>query len=183
MGKRYDAITPKLTTWIEAQKLFFVATAPLSEEGHINCSPKGMDSFRVLGPNLVGYLDLTGSGAETIAHIRENGRIVVMFCAFEGAPNIVRLYGKGEVCEIETEAFATYQEHFPEMTGTRSIILVHVAEVQDSCGFGVPFYAYQGERETLVRWAEAKGSEAMADYRTQKNTVSLDGLPAFEGQG
>lgn len=183
MGKRYDAITPKLTTWIEAQKLFFVATAPLSGKGHINCSPKGMDSFRVLGPNLVGYLDLTGSGAETIAHIRENGRIVVMFCAFEGAPNIVRLYGKGEVCEIETEAFAKYQEHFLEMAGTRSIILVHVAEVQDSCGFGVPFYAYQGERDTLVRWAEAKGSEAMTDYRTQKNTVSLDGLPAFEGQG
>lgn len=183
VGKLYEAITPKLKTWIEAQKMFFVATAPLAQDGHINCSPKGMDSFRVLGDNLVGYLDLTGSGAETIAHIRENGRTVIMFCAFEGAPNIVRLYGTGEVCEIGTQAFANYQKHFPEMAGARSIILVHVSRVTDSCGFGVPFYAYQGERDTLVRWAEKKGSDAIADYRVEKNTASIDGLPAFMGEG
>lgn len=182
MGKTYENITPKLKTWIEAQKMFFVATAPLAGDGHINCSPKGMDSFRVLGPNRVGYLDLTGSGAETIAHLRENGRIVVMFCAFEGAPNIVRLYGTGHVFEVGSAAFSTYQEHFPAYDGARAIIIVEVSRVTDSCGFGVPFYAYQGDRDTLVRWADKKGSEGLADYRVEKNTLSIDGLPAFEGQ-
>lgn len=179
MGQLYTEITPDLRTWIEAQKLFFVATAPLSAEGHINCSPKGMDSLRILGPKEVAYLDLTGSGAETIAHLRENGRIVMMFCGFEGPPQIVRLHGMGYVHPCGTPAFEQYSEHFPDMPGARSIIRIVVTRIADSCGYGVPLFEYKSDRDTLTTWAKNKGPEGLQQYQQEKNDASIDGLAAL----
>lgn len=179
MGKSYDEISPELREWIAAQKLFFVASAPLAAAGHVNCSPKGGDTFRVLGPNEVAYADLTGSGIETVAHLRENGRIVVMFCAFEGAPKIVRLHGRGEVIEPGDADFEALKTHFPELAGLRAIIRIGVARVSDSCGYAVPFFDYVKPRDTLDRWAEAKGPAGLADYRAQKNRASIEGLPGL----
>lgn len=176
MGKIYDAITPELAAWLGRQRLFFVATAPLSAEGLINCSPKGMDTFRILGDHEVGYLDLTGSGIETVAHLRENGRIVIMFAAFEGSPKIVRLHGRGEVIPCDSANYAAAARDFPDVPGARAVIRVKVERISDSCGFGVPFYEYTGERDTLQRFAEKKGTEGLARYRREKNARSLDGL-------
>jgi hypothetical protein len=181
MGKTYDEITPDLAAWIRQQHVFFVATAPRSDDGLINCSPKGMDSFRILGPREVAYLDLTGSGVETIAHLRENARIVVMFCAFAGAPNIVRLHGRGEALEPGHPDFETLRANFPEHPGARAIIRVELTRIGDSCGYAVPRYEYAGERDALVRWAEKKGPAGLADYHRQKNALSLDGLPGLIG--
>lgn len=179
MGKIYEVIDEKLTEWIHKQHMFFVATAPHSDEGLINCSPKGLDTFRILDAQTVAYLDLTGSGVETIAHLKENGRIVIMFCAFEGAPNIVRLHGKGSVLEADHPDFVELLPLFPELPGVRSIIRVAVNRVSDSCGFAVPRYRYQADRDALTNYAEAKGPEGMATYRAQKNRRSLDGLPGL----
>jgi hypothetical protein len=179
MGKTYNEISPDLAAWIAEQRVFFVATAPLSGEGLVNCSPKGMDAFRILGPREVAYLDLTGSGVETIAHLRENGRIVIMFCAFMGPPNIVRLHGRGEVIEPGHAEFDSLEQQFPSYPGTRAIIRVQLTRIGDSCGYAVPRYDYAGERDTLVRWAENKGPEGLADYHLQKNARSLDGLPGL----
>ena len=140
MGKSYDRITPELSNWIEQQRIFFVATAPLAGDGFINCSPKGMDTFRILGPRHVAYLDLTGSGVETIAHARENGRIVFMFCAFEGPPKIVRLHGRSEVLVPDSPEFQAVASHFPEYLGPRAIIRALLTRISDSCGYGVPRY-------------------------------------------
>ncbi|MBX3015530.1 MAG: pyridoxamine 5'-phosphate oxidase family protein [Caldilineaceae bacterium] len=182
MGKVYEQISEKLAHWIRQQHIFFVSTAPRSDEGLINCSPKGLDTFRILDDHTVAYLDLTGSGVETIAHLKENGRIVVMFCAFEGAPNIVRLHGKGTVVEPTDPAFATLQPLFPTLPGTRAIIRIEVSRVSDSCGFAVPRYAYQEEREALIAYAETKGPAGMVAYRAQKNAQSIDGLPGLTPQ-
>ena len=180
MGKIYEQIDARLETFIRNQKMFFVGTAPLSAEGMVNVSPKGLDSFAILDPHTVAYLDLSGSGIETIAHLRENGRIVIMFCAFEGPPNIVRLHGTGEAIMPDDPAFAALAARFPSYPGTRSIIRVHCTRISDSCGFGVPRYELAGQRSQLTDWAERKGPEGMRDYRQKNNAHSIDGLPGLE---
>ncbi len=177
MAKLFDCITDELQIFIANQHLFFVATAPLSPEGHVNLSPKGLDCFQVLSPNRVAYLDLTGSGNETSAHLQENGRITFMFCAFEGKPLILRLYGRGITLLPDSPDWDTVATHFSHLPGVRQIIVANIDRVQTSCGFGVPLYEYQEQRENLVQWAEKKGIRGIQDYQRQKNQVSIDGLP------
>jgi hypothetical protein len=179
MGKLYDAIDDRLRAFIGAQRLFFVASAPSGDGGHVNCSPKGLDTFRVLGPRSVAYLDFAGSGVETIAHLRENGRIVLMFCAFEGPPKIVRLHGQGRAVEPGDAEFAALRAHFPAAPGVRAVVRVEVTRISDSCGFGVPLYAHVGERDELAFWAERKGEAAIEDYKREKNAASIDGIPGL----
>ena len=181
MGRVLEAITDELAAWIRAQHMFLVATAPLGGDGHVNVSPKGFaGSFVVLGPHEVAYLDRIGSGAETIAHLRENGRITVMFNAFDGKPDIVRLYGHGVVIRPGDERFETFATHFPDPPrGIRSVIHVRVDRVSSSCGFGVPFMEYVGDRETMATWTAAKSDDVLADYVAEKNATSIDGLPAI----
>ena len=157
MGKIFMEIDDSLRAFVQRQHVFFVATAPTSIDGHVNCSPKGLDSLRVLGPTTVAYLDYTGSGAETIAHVRENGRIVIMFCAFEGPPKIVRFHGKGEVVERHDAAFEELIRLFNPNPGVRSIIRVELDRISDSCGFGVPRMEFQEDRTQLRLSAERKG--------------------------
>ncbi len=176
MAKVFDSIDDSLREWIEQQKMFFVATAPLSKEGLVNCSPKGYDAFRILNEHEVAYLDLTGSGVETVAHLQENGRIVFLFCSFEQRPRIVRLHGKGFVHERGTPEFEKLMEHFEPRPGMRSIIRVEVTRISDSCGYGVPRYEYLGERDTLVNYWNNKGEAENETYRKTRNTTSLDGL-------
>jgi predicted pyridoxine 5'-phosphate oxidase superfamily flavin-nucleotide-binding protein len=179
MARVYDAISDELAEFIAAQRVFFVATAPSGHDGHVNVSPKGLDTLAVLDPNTVAYLDLTGSGVETIAHLRDNGRITIMLCAFDGKPNIVRLYGRGEVLPIgEPEADALLSQ-FASYPGARSVIRVHVNRVSTSCGYGVPLLEYEGERDQLRTWAERRGSEGLVEYRAEKNAASIDGLPGL----
>ena len=178
MGEQYDHITPSLQSFIQAQTVFFVATAPLSEQGHVNLSPKGYDTFRILSPHQVAYLDFTGSGNETSAHLAENGRITFMFCAFQGKPQILRLYGKGETVLPGAERWDELVTQFPSYPGIRQIILASIDLVRTSCGYGVPLMDLQGDRETLKRWATSKGEEGLADYRGANNSKSLDGLAA-----
>jgi hypothetical protein len=178
MGKLYGHIDAGLQAFIEAQRVFFVATAPLEATGHINLSPKGLDTFRVLGPDRVAYLDHVGSGAETIAHLKENRRIVVMLCAFEGAPRIVRLHGHGDVLEPQSAEYDQLRPLFAGGPPARAIVLVTVTRISDSCGFAVPLYAFQDERPQLVAWAERKGAAGLRQYQAEKNATSIDGLPA-----
>jgi hypothetical protein len=180
MGKIHSLISQEQRSWIERQKVFFVATAPLSAAGHVNCSPKGGDTFRVLGEHEVAYADLTGSGVETTAHLQENGRIVVMFCAFEGAPKIVRLHGTGEVIYPADARFESLALRFPDLPGLRAIIKVDVSRASDSCGFAVPFFDYVEHRNTLDSWAEKKGPEGLSAYRLEKNQHSIDGIPGYK---
>jgi hypothetical protein len=180
MGKVYDVIDDRLANWLRQQHMFFVATAPLDETGSINCSPKGGDSFRILGDSEVAYQDLTGSGVETIAHLQENGRIVLMFCAFEGSPKIVRLHGNGTVLTKRDQKFEDLVEQFPYHIGTRSIIHIAVNRISDSCGYSVPLYQFQGNRDILDKWSENKGEKQLQKYRQSKNAVSIDGLPGLE---
>lgn len=182
MGKTYACITPQIKAFIEAQQMFFVATAPTDTEQYVNVSPKGLDSFRVLDEHTVVYADLVGSGIETVAHLQDNGRIVVMFCAFEGAPKIVRLHGRGEVITADDAAFEEYKPLFPGYTGLRAFIKVNCTRVSDSCGFSVPLYEYQGQRSQLTDWAEVKGLTGINEYIKEKNTASIDGLPGLEGE-
>lgn len=182
MGKVYEAIDERLAELIARQHVFFVASAPLSEEGLVNVSPKGLDSFTILDPHSVAYLDLVGSGAETIAHLRENGRITILFCCFEGAPRLLRLYGRGEVLEPGDEGFEALLARFPGYPGVRAIIRVSVTRVADSCGFGVPLYRYERDRTQLTDWAERKGDAGLRAYQRDNNRVSLDGLPALRGR-
>jgi len=180
MGKLYESISPELTSWITKQKIFFVSTAPLAAEGHINCSPKGADSFRILDRQHVIYQDLTGSGVETIAHLRENGRILIMFCAFEGPPKIVRLHGMGQVITPDTEAFLQFLPLFPEHPGTRAFIKIAVHRISDSCGYSVPLYDFRQDRDVLDKWSANKGANGLREYRNQKNRLSIDGLPGLK---
>jgi len=180
MSDLHECIDAELATWIGNQPVFFVGTAPLAADGHVNLSPKGGDSFRVLGPMEVAYQDYTGSGAETAAHLRENGRIVIMFCAFEGSPRILRLHGKGTVITPAHPQFAELAKRFPTNLGTRSVVHVAVRRVTTSCGYAVPLMDFSGQRDALDKWANAKGPDKLKDYRTQKNQVSTDGLPAFD---
>jgi hypothetical protein len=180
MGKIYESIDEKLRAWLSAQKVFFVATAPLSAEGHVNCSPKDGESFRVIDERTVAYLDLTGSGVETIAHVKENERIVLMFCAFAGAPKIVRLHGHGEVIEPWHPGFERLRSIFPSRVGIRSCVKVRLTRISDSCGYGVPLYDFRGERTQLKAWAEHKGEEGIKAYQQEVNSDSLDGLPGLD---
>ena len=178
MAQTYAEITPELQRFIAKQPLFFVATAPLAGDGHVNLSPKGQECFRVFGPHQVGYLDLTGSGNETAAHLAENGRITFMFCAFAGAPRILRLYGTGRVVSPGMDEWPALAAGFPAVPGARQVILAGITRVQTSCGMAVPLLDYVGQRENLTTWATAKGDAGLATYREEKNRRSIDGLEA-----
>jgi Pyridoxamine 5'-phosphate oxidase len=190
VGKVFDGIDARLERWIAAQPMFFVGTAPLDADGHVNVSPKApIENLRVLDPLRVAYLDLVGSGAETIAHLRENGRIVIMLCAFQGPPRIVRLHGQGSVVTARDPGFAELvlscgfdARGIPEMR--RAVVTVDLDRVADSCGYGVPLMSYEGRREHQDLWAAKKlrvgGPDALLDYQREKNTLSIDGLPAVD---
>lgn len=175
MASVHESITPPVAEWIGRQQMFFVSTAPLDPNGHVNLSPKGLDTLRILDGMTVAYLDLTGSGAETVAHVRENGRITLMWTAFEGPPRIVRVHGRGEVVGLDDERVAG---RFDDLPGARAAIIVHAVRVSDSCGYSVPLYEYQGQRTKLIEWAVAHADD-LDEYRSQKNAASIDGLPAF----
>ena len=190
VSKVFDDIDDHLQRWIAKQPMFFVGSAPLDADGHVNVSPKGpIDTLRVLDPHTVAYLDMIGSGAETIAHVRENGRIVVMFCAFEGPPRILRLHGRGEVVPADDPRFdelygrADFDAPHDIEAARRAVIVVEVERIADACGYGVPLMSYEGEREHAEKWAEKKlragGESGIANYMAEKNTESIDGLPAF----
>ncbi len=184
MGRTYEQITDDLAGWFAAQPVFFVATAPLSPDGSVNCSPKGnRREFVVLDGRTVAYLDQTGSGIETIAHLRENGRIIIMFCSFEGPPRIVRLHGRGRAVPRDDPGFGELASHFPGASGVgvRSIITVSLDRISDSCGYGVPLMSFQGHRTTMEYWSTKKGEEGIRAYQAGNNTRSIDdleGLPA-----
>ena len=177
MGKTYQAIGDEHREFIERQHVFFVASAPLAADGHVNLSPKGLEALHVIDPNTVMYLDLTGSGNETAAHVTENGRLTLMFCAFDGHPKILRLYCRGQIVTRGTPGWADALAHFPHFPGIRQIVIGRVESVQTSCGFGVPLLSFTGQRDQLPRWAENRGEAAMVEYRRTRNTISLDGLP------
>jgi hypothetical protein len=179
MAKVYDGIDETLGAWIGEQPVFFVATAPLSGEGHLNLSPRGLDCFTVLGPRQVAWVDLTGSGVETIAHLQENGRIVLMWCAFTGPPRIVRLHGRGSVHLPGSPLFQDVTVRHRDHLSTRAVISVDVERVSDSCGYGVPLMDLVGERDQIDRWAASKGPDGIRDYISAKNAASLDGLPGL----
>ncbi len=176
--KLHDDIDERRREFIERQRMFFVATAPLELDGHVNLSPKGLDTFRVVDERRVAYLDLTGSGNETSAHLAQNGRITLMFCAFEGPPDILRLYGRGRAVLPGDDGWDDLRRRFPDLPGVRQIIEVAVDRVQTSCGFAVPRYTPAGDRDQLTRWAEAKGAAGVRDYQERNNRASIDGLPA-----
>ena len=190
MARQYDTIDEHLAGWIARQSMFFVGSAPLAEDGHVNVSPKGpIGSLRVLGPTTVAYLDIYGSGAETIAHLRENGRIVVMLCAFAGPPRIVRLHGRGELLRPDDEGFDALLERAdfedPAIAeARRAIVRVDVTRISDSCGYGVPLMQYEGQRphSTLSanKHLRTKGAEGYAAFAAERNASSLDGLPAVD---
>lgn len=192
MGRTYERIDDAWRAWIAQQPAFFVGTAPLDAEGHVNVSPKGpAGTFRVLDDHTVAYLDVIGSGAETIAHLRENGRIVVMFCAFEGAPRILRLHGRGAVVLPDDARYARLllQAAFTEPSvaeARRSIVVITVERVSDSCGYGVPLMSYAGERPNLDRFARGalrrQGPDALQTYTRRNNATSIDGLPAVPSE-
>lgn len=180
MGRVHPGVDERLARWLQTQPVFFVATAPLSADGMVNCSPKGVaGTFLVLDESHVAYLDLTGSGVETIAHLRENGRIVVMFCAFDEPPRIVRLHGRGEVVPPGDPRFDSLAQGFGSYRGARAVVLVEVTRVSDSCGYAVPRMDLVAERDVLDRWAERKGEAGLAAYRAERNAASIDGLPAL----
>jgi hypothetical protein len=180
MGTVHPAIEPALQEWVERQRMFFVATAPLAADGHVNLSPKGRDSLRILGPRQVAYLDMPGSGVETIAHLRENGRIVLMLCAFDGPPKIVRLHGRGRPVFPGEPEFGGLLAGFPPHPAVRAIILVEVDRVSDSCGFGVPFYEWRGNRTNSEEWIRGVPDERLREYGVRKNQESIDGLPGLD---
>ena len=180
MSAVHESIDGRLRAFIEAQPVFFVATAP-SGGGHVNVSPKGVGgTFVVVDEHTVAYLDITASGAETIAHLRENGRITVMFCSFGRSPNVVRLHGTGRVVSVYDAGYEAWAARFTETRGARAVVVVDVERVSDSCGYGVPLLEYAGERDLLPGHMERKGTEGLLDYRRAKNRSSIDGLPAFD---
>lgn len=178
MGRVYDRIGTELRRFLERQPMFFVATAPQSPDGHVNVSPKGLDgTFAVLDERRVAFLDLTGSGVETIAHVKENGRITIMFCAFDGAPRIVRLSGMATVVTCDETEFSARATRFAPITGARAVVTVELDRVSDSCGYGVPQMTLVGQRDQLIEWAESRGDARLAEYRAERNAASIDGLP------
>jgi hypothetical protein len=183
VGKLHPEIDSTTADFIRAQRLFFVGTAPAGSTGRVNVSPKGLDTFRILDPRTVAYLDLTGSGIETVAHLRDNGRITFLFCSLENAPRILRLYGRGEAIEPGDPEFESLEAGFPRYDGTRTIIRVSVERIADSCGYGVPMFRYEGERPQLCQWAERKGPRGLARYRADNNRKSVDCLPGLRRTG
>ncbi len=181
MAKQYDHINKRIQQFISEQKIFFVATA--TDSSRINLSPKGMDSFRVMDEKRVLWLNLTGSGNETAAHLGVDGRITMMFCAFEGAPMILRLYGKGKVINPNDEKWSDYVDQFPKQAGTRQIIDIDIEMVQTSCGMSIPYFDFKEERLQLDDWAKQKGKEGIKNYWKEKNEVSIDGIPTKIQQG
>ncbi|HWE56128.1 MAG TPA: pyridoxamine 5'-phosphate oxidase family protein [Acidimicrobiales bacterium] len=182
MGRTYDQIDDRLADWLVGQPVFFVATSPLAGDGHINCSPKGnRGELAVLDDRRIAYLDQTGSGIETVAHLAENGRIVLMFCAFEGPPRIVRIHGRGAAICRGDDGFDELADHFGRGhdIGVRSVIVVEAERISDSCGYGVPFMTFDSHRKTMDQWAERKGPEGITAYWGEKNVTSLDGLPGL----
>ncbi len=179
MGKEYTEISDRLQEWIKQQQVFFVATAPLSADGLINCSPKGLDSLSILGPRTLAYVDVGGSGVETVAHLKENGRIVIMMCAFDGPPKIFRFYGTGSVVESHDDRFVDLLAEFPEQPSARNIIEVSVERIIDSCGYGVPLYDFKKHRESFDNYYANQTAEEVAEYRQNRNAKSLDGLPGL----
>ncbi|PID86632.1 MAG: pyridoxamine 5'-phosphate oxidase [Chloroflexi bacterium] len=177
MAKFYDELDDFLTKFIAEQKIFFTATAPAN--GRLNLSPKGMDTFRVLSSTQVSFMNLTGSGNETAAHLAENGRLTIMFCSFTEKPLILRLYGTGKAVHPRDEAWAELAPLFPESVGNRQVILMDIESIQSACGFAVPFYEYQGERDQLTRWTVNQGEEGIQTYWENRNQVSIDGQPTF----
>ena len=180
MGKEYTEIDDRLQAWIARQHVFFVATAPTSPDGLINCSPKGLDCLRVTGPNQLAYVDTGGSGIETVAHLKDNGRITVMLCAFDGPPKIFRFYGKGRVCQPQDEGFDALLAEFPPMPAARNIIVVGVERIIDSCGYGVPMYEFRQHRDSLGNYFEKQSEADIWAYRRKRNSESLDGLPGLD---
>jgi hypothetical protein len=179
MGRAFDTITEQMRSFVSEQHVFFVSTAP-SNGGHINLSPKGYDSFRILGDNQVCYLDLTGSGAETISHVRENGRITFMFCAFTGKPNIVRFYGQGRVVRPGDTEWNELHDLFEDSPGERSIIVAEIDRTSTACGYAVPFMDYVEDRQRLADHWDHKTDDELTEYWATKNSTSIDGLPAVE---
>ncbi|HEV7207958.1 MAG TPA: pyridoxamine 5'-phosphate oxidase family protein [Mycobacteriales bacterium] len=179
MGKIFEGIDEALASWITAQPMWFVATAPLAPDGRLNVSPRGHQGFSILAPNRVGWLDYTGSGVETIAHLRENGRICVMFASFDQRPRIVRLHGRGTVALPGEADFELVSARHPAHPSTRAVVIVELDRVSDSCGYGVPLMELVGERDLMRLWAQKKGPEGIAAYRTQQNATSIDGLPGL----
>jgi hypothetical protein len=179
MGATLERIDDDLAAWIEQQPVFFVATAPSGPGGHVNLSPKGDDTLRVIDDRTVAYLDLTGSGIETVAHVRQNGRITVMLCAFAGPPRIVRVHGTGEVVEPGDPGWEELVARFPERSGARAVVRIRADRLSSSCGFAVPFMDYVGERPTLAQWSDRQGPDGLALYRSEKNAVSIDDLPGL----
>jgi predicted pyridoxine 5'-phosphate oxidase superfamily flavin-nucleotide-binding protein len=184
MGKVYDRIDDRLREWMLAQPVVFVATAPVGDDGHVNVSPKGgAGSVTVLDPGTVAYLDYTGSGVETIAHLRENGRITLMWCAFDGPPKIVRVHGRGSVVLPGSARWPSLTAHFPgaDDPAVRAVIVVEAERISDSCGYGVPLMDLRADRDVLERWSARKGPAGLSAYRREKNAESIDGLPGLEG--
>ncbi|WP_426243922.1 pyridoxamine 5'-phosphate oxidase family protein [Nocardioides sp. LHG3406-4] len=181
MGQTYDAIDGRVRSFVEQQPVFFVATAPSEADGHVNVSPKGLaDTLVVVDPHTVAYLDLTASGAETIAHVRQNGRITLMFCSFDRSPNVVRLHGRARVIGLYDDDWADWAARFPANPAARAVIVVEVDRVSDSCGYALPLMTLESERDLLTPNMERRGPAGVAAYRRKKNAVSIDGLPAFD---
>ena len=175
MAKFYESLNSVLREFIRRQHMFFVATAP--RRGRINLSPKGADTFRILDDRHVAYLDITGSGNETAAHLLDDGRLTIMFCSFTEETLILRLYGKGSAQRPGDAGWTELAQQFPHFPGVRQIILLRLDSAQTSCGYAVPLFEYQGERDTYLRWAEKKGADGLAAYQAEKNRISIDGLP------
>jgi len=182
MAERFSSLRADLAQWWREQPVFFVATAPSGDAGHVNLSPKGLDTLRVLADDRVAYLDLTGSGVETIAHLRDNGRITLMACAFDGNPRISRIYGRGAIHVAGSPEFDTLAPEFPDLPGRRSIIDIAVERVTTSCGYAVPLMDLVDDRDRLVDWAKSKGDDGIAAYWDSKNALSIDGLPGIDGR-
>ncbi len=175
MARFYPALEVAHRDFIAAQKMFFTASG--TADSRFNLSPKGMDSLRVIDAHRVAYLDLTGSGNETAAHLRHDGRMTMMWCSFDADPLILRLYGRGRTVRRQDAEWGEWRPRFPTLPGERQIIVLEIESVQTSCGYAVPMYSFEGERDTLARWAEKKGSVGLLDYWREKNRVSIDGLP------
>ena len=179
MSKTYPALTSELKTWIAQQPLFFLASAPLQADGHINLSPRGLDSLRIINDQELVILDFTGSGNETAAHLHENARLTVMLCAFSGDPKILRLYGHGEVIRPGQPAWPAHRALFePVLAGVRQLFVLKLDRIQTSCGFGVPLMDFVAQRDMLLEWARKKGPDGITTYQLNKNARSIDGLPA-----
>ncbi|MFT5052245.1 MAG: hypothetical protein ACI8QZ_003677 [Chlamydiales bacterium] len=182
MGKTHPHLDKPLRDFLTSHPLFFVASAPRADSGHINLSPKGLDTFKILAPDEIAYLDLVGSGIETVAHVRENERLVLMFCAFAGPPRIVRLWGRARVVEPEDDAFNSLRANFESELAVRAIITLKLSRIADSCGYGVPLFEYKGDRPQLDYWREQKSAAEIEAYKTRMNARSIDGLPGLRSR-